>query len=215
MLDDIAILTGGKPSSRTWASSSRRSSSGPRHGQEGHDRRPRTRRSSRAPARRPTSTAASSRSASEIETTDSDYDREKLQERLAKLAGGVAQINVGAATETEMKERKARIEGRAAAPRGRARGRHRPRRRRRACARSPRRVDKKKDDDDRRRAGPRRSCGRRSAAPLRLIAENAGVDGARRAASASATQKDRHGLQRRQRRVRATWSRPASSTRRR
>jgi chaperonin GroEL len=42
----------------------------------------------------------------EIEKTDSDYDREKLQERLAKLAGGVAQINVGAATETEMKERK-------------------------------------------------------------------------------------------------------------
>ncbi len=43
----------------------------------------------------------------EIEVTDSDYDREKLQERLAKLAGGVAQIHVGAATETEMKERKA------------------------------------------------------------------------------------------------------------
>ena len=43
----------------------------------------------------------------EISTTDSEYDREKLQERLAKLAGGVAQINVGAATETEMKERKA------------------------------------------------------------------------------------------------------------
>ncbi len=42
----------------------------------------------------------------EIEATDSDYDREKLQERLAKLAGGVAQINVGATTETEMKERK-------------------------------------------------------------------------------------------------------------
>ena len=47
---------------------------------------------------------------SEIETTTSDYDREKLQERLAKLAGGVAQINVGAATETEMKEKKARVE---------------------------------------------------------------------------------------------------------
>lgn len=46
----------------------------------------------------------------EIENTDSDYDREKLQERLAKLAGGVAQINVGAATETEMKERKALID---------------------------------------------------------------------------------------------------------
>ncbi|MEQ1906194.1 MAG: chaperonin GroEL [Pirellulaceae bacterium] len=46
----------------------------------------------------------------EIENTDSDYDREKLQERLAKLAGGVAQINVGAATETEMKERKDLLE---------------------------------------------------------------------------------------------------------
>jgi len=46
----------------------------------------------------------------EIETTTSDYDREKLQERLAKLTGGVAQINVGAASETEMKEKKARIE---------------------------------------------------------------------------------------------------------
>jgi chaperonin GroEL len=46
----------------------------------------------------------------EIETTESEYDREKLQERLAKLAGGVAQIKVGAATETEMKERKALYE---------------------------------------------------------------------------------------------------------
>jgi len=46
----------------------------------------------------------------QIEGTDSDYDKEKLQERLAKLAGGVAVINVGAATETEMKERKARVE---------------------------------------------------------------------------------------------------------
>ena len=43
-------------------------------------------------------------------TTTSDYDREKLQERLAKLAGGVAVINVGAATETELKEKKARVE---------------------------------------------------------------------------------------------------------
>ncbi len=45
-----------------------------------------------------------------IEKSDSDYDREKLEERLAKLAGGVAVINVGAATETEMKEKKARVE---------------------------------------------------------------------------------------------------------
>src|SRR5438552_1651430 len=46
----------------------------------------------------------------EIETTDSDFDREKLQERLAKLSGGVAVVKVGAATETEMKERKHRVE---------------------------------------------------------------------------------------------------------
>src|SRR5438128_9149907 len=45
-----------------------------------------------------------------IEKSTSDYDKEKLQERLAKLAGGVAVINVGAATETEMKEKKARVE---------------------------------------------------------------------------------------------------------
>ena len=47
---------------------------------------------------------------SEIDSTTSDYDREKLQERLAKLAGGVAQVNVGAATEAELKEKKSRIE---------------------------------------------------------------------------------------------------------
>jgi chaperonin GroEL len=46
----------------------------------------------------------------QVEETTSDYDREKLQERLAKLAGGVALIKVGAATETEMKEKKARVE---------------------------------------------------------------------------------------------------------
>jgi chaperonin GroEL len=46
----------------------------------------------------------------EIDATTSDYDREKLEERLAKLSGGVAQINVGAATEVEMKEKKARVE---------------------------------------------------------------------------------------------------------
>ena len=46
----------------------------------------------------------------EIENSSSDYDREKLEERLAKLAGGVAKINVGAATESEMKEKKARVE---------------------------------------------------------------------------------------------------------
>ncbi|MBQ9710450.1 MAG: chaperonin GroEL, partial [Clostridia bacterium] len=53
----------------------------------------------------------------QIDTTTSDYDREKLQERLAKLAGGVAVINVGAATEVEMKEKKLRIEDALAATR--------------------------------------------------------------------------------------------------
>ena len=57
-----------------------------------------------------TSRAASSRSAARSTTPTSDYDREKLEERLAKLAGGVAKINVGAATESEMKEKKARVE---------------------------------------------------------------------------------------------------------
>jgi chaperonin GroEL len=69
-----------------------------------HDDR-RGRRQARA-----TSRAASSRSAAQIDASTSDYDREKLEERLAKLAGGVAQINVGAATEVEMKEKKARVE---------------------------------------------------------------------------------------------------------
>ena len=46
----------------------------------------------------------------EIDNSTSDYDREKLEERLAKLAGGVAKVNVGAATESEMKEKKARVE---------------------------------------------------------------------------------------------------------
>ncbi len=46
----------------------------------------------------------------QVEDTTSDYDKEKLQERVAKLAGGVALVKVGAATETEMKEKKARVE---------------------------------------------------------------------------------------------------------
>ena len=61
---------------------------------------------------------------SEIEKTDSDYDREKLQERLAKLSGGVAVIKVGAATEVELKEKK-HHRGRRAVDEGRGRGGHR------------------------------------------------------------------------------------------
>ena len=87
-----------------------RDAAGPRprqahRGRQGqHDDRRRRWRSRRR------SRAASTRSAPPIEKSTSDYDREKLQERLAKLAGGVAVIHVGAATETEMKEKKARVE---------------------------------------------------------------------------------------------------------
>ncbi len=62
----------------------------------------------------------------QIETTTSDYDREKLQERLAKLAGGVAVIKVGAATETELKEKKHRVEDALERHSCRGRGRDRP-----------------------------------------------------------------------------------------
>ena len=72
--------------------------------------RRKTPRSSTAPARRPTSRRASSQIRQQIEEATSDYDKEKLQERVAKLSGGVAVIKVGAATEIEMKEKKARVE---------------------------------------------------------------------------------------------------------
>jgi chaperonin GroEL len=65
----------------------------------------------------------------QIEETTSDYDREKLQERLAKLIGGVAVINIGAATETEMKEKKARMEDALNATRAAVEEGHCPRRR--------------------------------------------------------------------------------------
>ena len=70
----------------------------------------------------------------EIETTDSDYDREKLQERLAKLAGGVAQIKVGAATETGTEGAQGAVRRRPCGDAGGAGGRHRRRRRRGAAA---------------------------------------------------------------------------------
>ena len=66
--------------------------------------------SSTAPATREAIAARVAQIRTQIETTTSDFDREKLQERLAKLAGGVAVIKVGAATEVEMKDKKLRIE---------------------------------------------------------------------------------------------------------
>ena len=111
MLEDIADPDR-RPgrSSKTSASSSRTSSSttsaGPRRSRSTRT----TRRSSKAPARRTTSRPASPAIQRELEKSTSDYDKEKLSERIAKLSGGVAKINVGAATESEMKEKKVRVE---------------------------------------------------------------------------------------------------------
>ena len=111
----------------------------------------------------------------EIETTTSDYDREKLEERLAKLAGGVAQINVGAATEVEMKEKQHRIEDavhatRAAVEEGILPGGGV------ALVRASKALDKLKlEGDEAQGVEILRSALRR---PLMQIAENAGQEGA-------------------------------------
>jgi chaperonin GroEL len=110
----------------------------------------------------------------EIEETTSDYDREKLQERLAKLVGGVAVIRVGAATEVEMKEKKARVEDamyatRAAVEEGIVPGGGV------ALVRCIAALDKLTFDDDRRYGV--NILRRALEEPLRQIANNAGVDG--------------------------------------
>jgi chaperonin GroEL len=111
----------------------------------------------------------------QIEETTSDYDREKLQERLAKLAGGVAVIRVGAATETEMKELKARVEDahhatRAAIEEGIVSGGGV------ALLRAQKVVDELNlEGDEKTGATIVRTA---LEEPLRMIAENAGVDGA-------------------------------------
>src|SRR6202051_553735 len=111
----------------------------------------------------------------QIEETTSDYDREKLQERLAKLAGGVAVINVGAATETEMKEKKARVEDalhatRAAVEEGIVPGGGV------ALIRAQKALDDLKLEGD---AKTVLEIGRRALeSPLRQLADNAGQEGA-------------------------------------
>ncbi|MFO7898115.1 MAG: chaperonin GroEL [Planctomycetota bacterium] len=111
----------------------------------------------------------------EIDTTTSDYDREKLEERLAKLAGGVAQVNVGAATEVEMKEKKARVEDalhatRAAVEEGVLPGGGV------ALLRAARALDKVKVTGDERVGVD--IVRRALSAPCSRIAQNAGVNGA-------------------------------------
>ena len=115
------------------------------------------------------------RSAAEIENTTSDYDREKLQERLAKLTGGIAQINVGGATDTEVKERKALIEDalhatRAAVEEGILPGGGVALLRARAVLKKLRKND---DDYDMGLDILHEALAR----PVQLIAENAGFDG--------------------------------------
>ena len=114
----------------------------------------------------------------EIEANTSDYDREKLQERLAKLAGGVAQINVGAATEVAMKEKKARVEDalhacRAAVEEGILPGGGVAVIR--AAAKVLNNVAKKAANEDQ-KVGVE-IIRRAIEAPIKQIAENAGVDG--------------------------------------
>ena len=110
----------------------------------------------------------------EIEETTSDYDREKLQERLAKLVGGVAVIRVGAATEVEMKEKKARVEDAMYAPRAAVEEGIVPGGGV-ALVRCIPALDKLTFDDDRRYGV--NIVRRALEEPLRQIAGNAGVDG--------------------------------------
>jgi chaperonin GroEL len=111
----------------------------------------------------------------QIEETTSDYDREKLQERLAKLSGGVAVINIGAATESEMKEKKARVEDalhatRAAAKEGIVPGGGV------ALIRAQSALDKLKLEGDEAIGAQivRKAC----ESPLRQLVDNAGIEGA-------------------------------------
>ncbi len=116
----------------------------------------------------------------QIDETTSDYDREKLQERLAKLAGGVAVINVGASTETEMKEKKARVEDalhatRAAVEEGIVPGGGTALIRALKAASDAKAIDASSNEDERTGFG---IVARAVEAPLRQLAANAGREGA-------------------------------------
>ena len=111
----------------------------------------------------------------QIEDTTSDYDREKLQERLAKLAGGVAVVQVGAATEIEMKEKKARVEDALHSTRAGRRGRHRRRRRRGADSGCRKALKNLRGQRERVLRRAHRSSARPKSPPG-WIASNAGAD---------------------------------------
>ena len=145
----------------------------------------------------------------EIENTDSDFDREKLQERLAKLAGGVAVVKVGAATETEMKEKKHRVEDalqatRAALEEGIVPGGGVALLR----AQDAIKLDAFEGDE---RTGAQ-IIYRSLEEPLRQIADNAGLEGSVVVNDVRNAKGKNHGPQRRHRRDRRPGRRPASST---
>ena len=111
MLQDMAILTGGQVITEEVGLKLENVTPRPARLRPARSSSPRTRPpSSRAPAPSDDIKGRINQIKAEIENTDSDYDREKLQERLAKLSGGVAVLKVGAATEVELKEKKHRIE---------------------------------------------------------------------------------------------------------
>ena len=146
----------------------------------------------------------------QVEDTTSDYDREKLQERLAKLVGGVAVIKVGAATETELKEKKARVEDamhatRAAVEEGIVPGGGV------ALIRCIAALEKLKLEGRRSRSAST-SCKRALEEPLRQIAHNAGYEGAVVDRQASASPRTTTSASTPIPANTATWSRWASST---
>ena len=177
MLEDIAVLTGGQMHHRRPRHQAReRQARRPRARQARHDRqgehhhRRRRRQAGRHPGPRAPDPSSDRRD------DFSDYDREKLQERLAKLAGGVAVINVGAATETEMKEKKARVEDalhatRAAVEEGIVPGGGV------AFIRAQKALDNAQDLEGDEKVGVQ-IVRRAIEAPLRQLADNAGQEGA-------------------------------------
>ena len=177
MLEDIAILTGGQVIAEDLGLKLENvDAEGPRPRQEGHDRQGQH-DDHRRRRRKKDIEGRCNEIRKQIEDTTSDYDREKLQERLAKLAGGVAVVKVGAATEAEMKEKKARVEDalhatRAAVEEGIVPGGGV------ALLRAQKALDGPRGRP--RRRGPKagvRIIRRALEAPLRRIAQNAGIDG--------------------------------------
>ena len=213
MLEDIAILTGGtmiaedlgiKLENVTLDMLGR--------AKQGRGSRRRTPRSSTAPARRRTSRRASARSRRRSRRPPPTTTSEKLQERLAKLAGGVAVIRVGGATEVEVKEKKDRVDDALHATRAAVEEGIRPGRRRRAAARDQgaRRPQGPSNDDQKTGVEIVR---RAIQWPARQIVENAGVDGSIVVGKLLEDKDYAYGYDAQNERIRRPVSSSASSTR--